>query len=271
MDQHNPDAAFAWQVGIWDAIASDYEREVDARFSPVVDRVLKHADLQPGQSVLDLGTGTGSVALSAASQVGSAGRIVAVDISPEMLAKARARAESSSLTNVEFREGRAEEIPASDGSHDAVLASLSMMYVIDRAAAAREIARVLRPGGRFVAAVWAGPSSCDIVQFQQLAGSFAPAPPVDGVGPGALANPAPFLDQLSIAGLNPCVETETTTFHFSDFNSAWKVLAGVTTAILDPGIVNEARSAVQAQMWRDANEPREFNNDTQFIVARKPE
>ena len=113
---------------------------------------------------------------------------------------------------------------------DAVLASLSLMYVIDRAAAAREIARVLRPGGRFVAAVWGGPEEADIVLFQQTAGSFAPAPPVPGVGPGALADPAGFLAELERAGIKVSVESETTGFVFDDLLSAWDVLAGVTTA-----------------------------------------
>src|SRR5215213_4240152 len=70
------------------------------------------------------------------------------------------------------------------------------------------IARVLRPGGRLVAAVWAGPEQCDIVRFQQIAGSFAPPPPVPGVGPGALADPSPFLAQLEAAGIDARVETE---------------------------------------------------------------
>jgi len=83
------------------------------------------------------------------------------------------------------------------------------MYVIDRAAAAREIARVLRNRGRLVAAVWAGPEHSDIVLFQQTAGSFAGPPPVAGVGPGALADTAPFLKQLGAAGIEAAVETET--------------------------------------------------------------
>ena len=82
-----------------------------------------------------------------------------------------------------------------------MLASLSLMYVIDREAAAHEIARVLRPGGRLVGAVWAGPERADIVLLQQTAGSFAPEPPVPGVGPGALGEPASFLAQLGEAGL----------------------------------------------------------------------
>ena len=88
-----------------------------------------------------------------------------------MLAAARNRIAGLGLSNISFQEGRAEQIPALSGQFDAVLASLSLMYVIDRDAAAREIARVLRPGGCFVAAVWDGPETADIVLFQQLAGA----------------------------------------------------------------------------------------------------
>src|SRR5207245_8098214 len=138
------------------------------------------------------------------------------------------------MVNMRFREGRAEAIPADDGAVHVMLASLSLMYVIDRAAAAREIARVLRPGGRLVAAVWAGPEQCDIVLFQQTAGRFAPTPPVPGVGPGALADASSFLRQLDIAGVRTRVDTQTLGFDFPDFRSAWATLAGVTTAHLPP-------------------------------------
>ena len=175
-----------WQVGVWDRISPIYLRAVDNRFTGVVDAVIRRAALQSVQQVLDLGTGTGSVAIKAASLVMPGGNVTAVDISPEMLDLARQRSASLGLSNIEFLEGRAEELPAPSGRFDAVLASLSLMYVIDRAAAAREIARVLRPWGRFVAAVWGGPEEADIVLFQQTAGSFAPAPPLPGVGPGAL-------------------------------------------------------------------------------------
>jgi SAM-dependent methyltransferase len=183
-----------------------------------------------------------------------------------MLDLARRRSASLGLSNVEFLEGRAEELPAPTGRFDAVLASLSLMYVIDRAAAAREIARVLRPGGRFVGSVWGGPEEADIVLFQQTAGSFAPAPPVSGVGPGALADPAEFLAELEHAGIRASVETETTGFVFDDFSSAWDVLAGVTTAQLLPERQQEARAAVRAKMWPQDG-PRHFSNLTQFIVG----
>jgi enediyne biosynthesis protein CalE5 len=256
-------------VGIWNRMSAIYLRGVDKRFDPVVSGVLRRAALRPGQRILDLGTGTGSVALRAASAVLPDGTVMAVDISPEMLALARHRASSLGLRNVTFQAGRAEEIPPASGAFDGVLASLSLMYVIDRPAAAYEIARVLRPGGRFVAAVWGGAEQADIVLFQQTAGSFAPMPPVPGVGPGALADPAGFLAQLEQAGLHGRVETETTSFSFEDFASTWEVLAGFTAAQLLPERLEEAQATVRAKMWPLGDGPRQFKNLTQFIVGER--
>ena len=142
------------------------------------------------------------------------------------------------------------------------------MYVIDRAAAAREIARVLRPSGHLVAAVWAGPEHADIVRLQQIAGSFAPEPPVAGVGSGAMADPSPFLSQLADAGVDAPVESAITEFAF-DFASAWAVLAGVTAARIEPERLEPARTAVRAAMWPDGDGPRGSRNKTQFIVGRR--
>ena len=260
----------AWQVGVWDRIAPVYAQEVDQRFIPVVDQVLLRAKVQRGQNVLDLGTGTGAVALRVAKLVGT-GEVVALDISPQMLLLTKNRAEAAGLTNVRFKEGRAESLPVDDASTDVILASLSLMYVIDRPSAAREVARVLRANGRLVAAVWAGPDQCDIVKFQQTAGSFAPLPPVPGVGPGAMADTQPFLDALTAAGLKARVETEALGFTCDTFDSAWDVLAGVTTANLTPERREEAKAAVRAAMWpAEVHGPRYFRNETQFIVAERP-
>jgi len=258
-----------WQIGVWDRIAQIYLSDIDKRFAPVVEHVIMRAALEPGQRVLDLGTGTGSVAVGAAPLVSPGGEVLGVDLSPEMLALARQRAARLRLTDVSFREGRAEAIPAADGAFDVLVSSLVFMYAIDRAAAARETARVLRPGGRFVAAVWAGPEQCDIVLLQQTAGRFAPSPPVPGVGPGALADPRPFLARLADAGIDAHVETETLGFDFDDFASAWDALASVTTAQLAPDRQREAKAAVLAAMWPQGDGPRHFRNVTQFIVGHR--
>jgi hypothetical protein len=118
-----------------------------------------------------------------------------------------------------------------------------------------------------VASVWAGPDLCDIVMFQQTAGRSAPPPPVPGVGPGALADPQPFLEELARAGIGAGVETEVLGFDFDDFASAWEALAGVTTAMLTPERRREAQAAVQGTMWPNPSEPRHFSNTTQFIIG----
>ena len=261
--------ALEWQTGIWNRISDIYFREIDQRFAPVVEAVIRRANLAAGESVLDLGAGTGAMAERAAAVVGPGGQVVGVDLSPDMLALAQKRTAASGLTNVTMRQGRGESIPVDDHTFDVVLTSLTLMYVIDRAAAAREIARVLRPGGRFIAAVWGAPSDCDIVLFQQTAGRFAGSPPVPGVGPGALADPAPFLQQLAGAGIEALVETETLGFDFPDFLSAWDVLAGVTTAHLAPEQQRQAQQAVLDLMYPDGDGPRQFRNLTQFITGNK--
>jgi SAM-dependent methyltransferase len=269
MEYDSYQAGLAWQTEIWNRMSDVYMRELDRRFVPVIEQVIARAGLSPGERALDIGAGTGPVALRAATLVAPGGSVTGIDISPEMLALARLRAEELGLDNVSFREGRAEAIPAVDAAFDVALASLSLMYVIDRNAAAREIARVIRPGGRLVAAAWAGPEQCDIARFQQIVGSFAPTPPVPGVSPWALADPAPFLAQLADAGIDAQVETATLGFSFDDFASVWEALAGVTVAQLGVEQRQQAQAAVIAAMWPQGDGPRHFRNSTHFITGRR--
>ena len=268
IDSNEDREGLAWQTGVWNRIADIYPREIDQRFAPVVEALIERAGLCSGEQVLDLGTGTGAVAKRAAAIVGASGCVLGVDISSEMLGLARHSAARLGLRNLKFLEGRAEAIPAEDAAFDVVLACLSMMYVIDRETAALQIARVLKPRGRFIAAVWAGPEQCDIVLFQQTAGRFAGPPPVPGVGPGALADTSGFLRQLDAAGVSAHVETELLGFDFPNFTLAWDTLAGVTAAQLAPERQREAKDAIMAAMYPDGDGPRHFRNATHFIVGR---
>jgi SAM-dependent methyltransferase len=109
-------------------------------------------DLQPGETVLDLGSGAGLDAFLAADRVGPQGRVIGVDMTPEMVRRARDLAAGSGRQNVEFREGRLEALPLKDGSVDAVTSNCVINLVPDKGKVFREIARVLRPGGRLVVA-----------------------------------------------------------------------------------------------------------------------
>jgi SAM-dependent methyltransferase len=217
MAEDNQQEGLAWQITTWNQMANLYATENAPRMAPVADRVIAHAALRNGEHVLDVGTGTGIVVERAAACVGMSGHVVGVDISPEMLTFAQRQLTTHGFSNFSLREGGAESIPADNNTFDVVLASLSLMYVTDRATAAREMARVLRPGGRLIGSVWTGPEQCDLVRFQQIAGGFAASPPVPGVGPGALADPTPFLQQLADAGIDAHVETEILGFDVDSF------------------------------------------------------
>lgn len=104
--------------------------------------------LQAGEHVLDLGSGAGMDSLVAALMVGPGGRVVGIDMTPEMLEKARGAAAELGATNVEFVEGEVEVLPFADGSFDVVISNGVIDLIPDKDAVFSEIFRVLRPGGR---------------------------------------------------------------------------------------------------------------------------
>jgi SAM-dependent methyltransferase len=104
--------------------------------------------LRAGDRVLDLGSGAGTDSLVAAQMVGPAGRVVGIDMTEEMLAKARAAAATMGFENVEFVGGEAERLPFPDESFDVVISNGVIDLVPDKDAVFSEIHRVLRPGGR---------------------------------------------------------------------------------------------------------------------------
>lgn len=104
--------------------------------------------LEPGEHVVDVGCGAGIDSLIAANMVGPTGRVVGVDMTPEMIAKARASAEQANAGNVEFRQGLAESLPIDGAWADVVISNGVMNLFPDKLAGLQEIARVLKPGGR---------------------------------------------------------------------------------------------------------------------------
>jgi ubiquinone/menaquinone biosynthesis C-methylase UbiE len=106
------------------------------------------ANLRPGETVLDIGSGGGIDAFLAARRVGPTGRVLGVDMTPAMLQRARRAAEAGGYTTVTFRRGYAEALPAEDASIDVILSNCVINLAEDKAAVFREAFRVLRPGGR---------------------------------------------------------------------------------------------------------------------------
>lgn len=104
--------------------------------------------LEPGEHVLDLGSGAGTDSLVAAQMVGPEGRVVGIDMTVEMVAKARRGAEEMGAANVEFVDGEAEHLPFESASFDVVISNGVVDLVPDKDAVFAELYRVLRPGGR---------------------------------------------------------------------------------------------------------------------------
>jgi SAM-dependent methyltransferase len=153
------------------------------------------ASLRPGETVLDLGAGGGFDAFIAARQVGPTGRVIGVDMTPDMVARARDNARKVKATNVEFRLGEIEHLPVADASVDAILSNCVINLSPEKAAVFGEAFRVLRPDGRLAISdvVATGPIPAELQdQAAALAGCVAGAAPLDEVR--AMLAAAGFVD-----------------------------------------------------------------------------
>jgi SAM-dependent methyltransferase len=156
------EALRAQQRERWQTAAAGWDKRADEvrdHGMPVSMWMIQQLALQPGQRVLELAAGPGDTGLLAAELVRPGGTLISSDGSEAMLEIARARARQMGIDNVEFAQLELEWIDLETGSVDAVLCRWAVMLVVDPEAAAREMRRVLRPGGRVALAVWDEPEA----------------------------------------------------------------------------------------------------------------
>jgi SAM-dependent methyltransferase len=191
----------------WERAAAGWGAAADSvrRWSAGVSATMVDAlALQPGERVVELAAGPGDTGFMAAELIAPGGTLICSDGAEAMLAVARERAAAQGIANVEFRRLELEWIDLPTADVDAVLCRWGIMLVVDPAAAAQEIRRILKPGGRAALAVWDVPernpwTTLPTGVMRQL-GHIAP-PPADAPGMFALAAEGALRELLEAAGL----------------------------------------------------------------------
>ena len=154
----DPDQYKAGQRKDWSDTAAGWRewwQTIETGLGPLSERLVEVAEVEPGDRVLDIATGIGEPAVTAARRVGPEGRVLATDIAPGMLEIGRERAAELGLDNVEFREADAEALELPGERFDAILCRNGLQFLVDLGAALERIRAALVADGRLAAAVWA--------------------------------------------------------------------------------------------------------------------
>jgi SAM-dependent methyltransferase len=254
----------AASLDAWSSVAPDWAElssRVDRQLQAAADWMLEALALAPGDRLLELAGGPGTLSVRAAHAVGPAGRVIYSDFSAPMVKAAQERLHAEGLRNVDCRTMDAEAIDLADKSVDAVACRMGYMLMADPDAALRETRRVLADGGRVALAVWADAASnpWGALPMQAVMAQLDAPPPPDAPGLWALGDEAHLADTLERAGfgsiqiqaLDDIVEYES--------SDAWiemtRRLAGPLRALW-ANLDDEAREAIEARI-RDAAKPYE--------------
>ncbi len=190
----------------WDAAAAGWKKwwpVFEQCASHVSERLVELAGVRPGMRVLDIATGNGEPALTAARRAAPGGFVIATDQSPGMLVIARERAAAAGVANVEFRRTDGESLTIPERDFDAIVCRWGLMFMPDVAGAVRGIHARLKPGGRFATAVWATPDRVPMIAIGAEAVrkiAELPPPPPEALGPLRLADESVLRGALAAAG-----------------------------------------------------------------------
>lgn len=257
----------------YNAAADHFDDEPLGFWARIGRRTVERLALSSGANVLDVGCGTGASALPAAERVGPGGRVIGVDLADRLLAVARQKAASQGLANAEFRTGDMERLGYPDDHFDAVVSVFSIFFVPDMARQARELWRMVRPGGNLAITTW-GPRMFEPGTTHWWGAVRAVrADLVPAVSPWArITEPQAVRDLMREAGI-PDVEVvaEASTQRLRSPEDWWTVVLGSgfrwTVEQLGPEAAERVRAANLAHMRGvDAIETNAI-----YVTSRKPE
>ena len=163
-----------------------YQGTIETMFAPLTRTLVASSEIQPGQSILDIGGGSGEPSLTLSAIVGESGRVAYTDPAAGMVQTARNEAERRGLSNITFHQSPAERLSFPDNEFDTVLGRLSAMFFADPKSALGQMLRVTKPGGRIVLLVW-GPREANpfFTAISDVLNQFVPAEPEDEDAPTA--------------------------------------------------------------------------------------
>ena len=228
----------------WDSAATGWRkwsRLIDQGSSGVSERLVELAGVGPGSRVLDVAAGYGEPALAAARRAGPEGRVVATDISAEMLAFGSERAAAAGLANIEFVESDAASLDFPEGSFDAALSRWGIIFEPDGEGTAARVRGFLEPGSRMAISSWGTPDRVPMLAVPMMtAMQRLQVPPPPPGTPGPLSRPTPETvgGLLEAAGFSD-VEVEETQVDFEwespeDFTTFIREIVPPITAMLAP-------------------------------------
>ena len=285
MTKQSPDITQikAEQLRNWDESAAGWSKFFD-KFERgaqcVSDRLVELAQIRPGQRVLDVATGIGEPAVTAARRVGPKGHVVATDHSPQMIKFARERASAIGVSNIEFFAMDAEALNLAEQSFDAIVCRWGLMFLPDLAGALQRMRLLLIPGGLLAASVWRDASKVPMIglvlgvcrQFQLA------RPPAGTLGPLSLSDIDALKRTFEQAGFGDISdESMTVTFEFA----SGEEYARFQQRIQNPTtkLIGAQPTEVQAEIWQavgastapyaGADGVIRLPNECVFVVARR--
>lgn len=232
---------------LWDSAAVIYDAAITPALADAHRAVVRTLDAAAGDAVLDLGCGTGRVAELVVSET-SATVAAAVDLSPRMVAHARRRLAGRVPVVAEMD---AQSLAFPDASFDAVVASFSLMFCPDPAAALREARRVLRPAGRLVMGVWGLPEECETARIGRVAATYAAGPAPDTPTGQALGDPVYLDGMLRDAGFSSVrMESRQVRLRYPGPDACWEAVLHVHGERIPPGRLGDAETATRREIAR---------------------
>jgi SAM-dependent methyltransferase len=236
VEAHNQRPAAVWNSG------GDAYDDISHQIASALDHCVRRIDPQPGERILDLATGTGWTSRLLARR---GARVTGIDIAPGLIAAASARAKAEGL-EIEYEIGDAEKLPYPDASFDAVVSTFGVMFVSRPEAAAGELARVCRKGGRIGLATW--PPDGSVRNMFVLMSAYAAPPTPSPPSPFAWGN-RDRVQELLGRNFDLKFEEGISTYYDRDGDAAWRIFAngyGPTKTLA--ATLDEAR---RAQLQRD--------------------